>query len=223
MAPTFPPKLSFLITVHQISRFVRALIKAPPPQPPPPKIPKSQVDRLILVSALNSLSLVSSSLAQPVTLVSLVSPSLSGHRLQIPNPQQVSSLGLLLSTLSLWSLRLLLNQSLWSLWSLRLSPVTAPQIPNPQQVDRLRLLLSILSLWSLCLLLTALRSLSGHRSCDRSVIGHLRSPLSLFHCSLLSGRSVLIAPLTALCSSLRLRLRRGHRICRRRLPEIGAS
>ncbi|KAK9142983.1 hypothetical protein Syun_012383 [Stephania yunnanensis] len=146
------------------------------PLKPPLRIPKSH--RLVSVSALivSSRSLLSPSLAQPITLVSLVSPSLSGHRPQIPNPQQVSRLALSLSTLSLWSFRLLLNQSLWSLWSIRLSPITAPQIPNPQQVDRLRLLLSTLSLGlsvsCSLLLLTALRSLSGHRSPLTALCSH---------------------------------------------------
>ncbi|KAK9132719.1 hypothetical protein Scep_012247 [Stephania cephalantha] len=52
MAPTFPPKLCFLITVHQISRFLCAWIKAPPP--PPPQIPKSHKFGLGLCSSIVS-------------------------------------------------------------------------------------------------------------------------------------------------------------------------
>ncbi|KAK9150801.1 hypothetical protein Syun_009110 [Stephania yunnanensis] len=122
---------------------------------------------------------------------------------------------------------------------------------------------SLVALWSLSLSLSlltasnrlsALSPVSGHRSllspvtAISSVISAHRSLLSLSHRSLLSARSVLTAPLTALYSSrtfslslsplslteisipnpkslasLRLQLRRGRRLCRRRLPEIGAS
>ncbi|KAK9083459.1 hypothetical protein Scep_029930 [Stephania cephalantha] len=271
MAPTFPPKLCFLITVHQISRFVRAWIKAPstPPNPqipqvrsrsllfdrfvcllfdrlvssvsslivssvsalrssrlsvslrsPPPKsptpnkslvsvscsqlslskIPKSHKFGLGLCSsivssvsalrssrlsvslrspppksptptslssrslALNSLSLVSPSLAQPVTLVSLVSlvsPSLSGHRPQIPNPQQVDRLRHRLSTLSLWSLLLLLGHG--SPFSLRSPPTAHRSLLSPvtdlSSVIFAHRSLSFIALCSLVALCLPLRSL----------------------------------------------------------------
>ncbi|KAK9125763.1 hypothetical protein Scep_014609 [Stephania cephalantha] len=233
MAPTFPQKLSFLITVNQISRFVRASIKAPPP-PPPPKSPNptSRSSRLGLCSQL-SLSGLSVSCSTSHSGLSGLSVSL---RSPPPNPQpptSLSSRSLALNSLSLVSPSLAqpITRSLSVSLGLSVSLlVHRPHIPNPQQVNHLRLLLSTLSLWSLRLLLIAscsrsrsLRS-TAHRSFltgDRSLIGHLRSPLSLFHCSLLSGRSVLTALLTA---------RRCDCGCdeavgsgRRRLPKIGAS
>ncbi|KAK9087184.1 hypothetical protein Syun_029578 [Stephania yunnanensis] len=117
------------------------------------------------------------------------------------------------------------------------------QIPNPQQsivsvsCSQLSFSLWSLSLTAFRLLLTALRSFSGHRS----LIGHLRSPLSLFHCPLLSGHSVLSdrrflalslsycfrrgrsSPNPKYLSSLRLWPQRGRWLCRRRLQKIGSS
>ncbi|KAK9151021.1 hypothetical protein Syun_009330 [Stephania yunnanensis] len=139
MAPTFPPKLCFLITVHQILRFVHQISRFDEcpfhPLPPPKKIPKSHkfglgLGLFCLYSSICS-SIVSSVFSSPIcsSIVSSVSvlrssrPSVSLRspppKSPTPNKSLISFIG---SQLSLWSLRLLVVHG--SPFSLRL-PLSA--------------------------------------------------------------------------------------------------
>ncbi|KAK9161006.1 hypothetical protein Syun_007347 [Stephania yunnanensis] len=109
MAPSFPPKLYFVIPVHQISRFVTTNleISITPSKTPPrlvlpttesrlnPKALTKQTQRAIRSHRLRRLSSILSSLLSGRA----VSP---GHRPQISNPQQIGvSASVALNSLSL--------------------------------------------------------------------------------------------------------------------------
>ncbi|KAK9128174.1 hypothetical protein Syun_016971 [Stephania yunnanensis] len=130
MASTFPPKLYFVIPVHQISRFLTTnleislyLLQNPPSSRPPHhrKPQKATESPNQANPPRDSISSSSSSLLYTLVSPLSVAPSLRSPAPKSPTPNKSASL----FRCSQLSLSLRLSVSL---------PIHRPQIPNPQQV-----------------------------------------------------------------------------------------